>query len=105
MLLTPDTYREIFSIMLAAIGFLFIMAGFFKLMGFGYQNHARALAAQSAKLGQKSISSDITTVVQATVQLNESVNTLLRTSAGVGAFLIIVGAVFFTASYSVMFIL
>lgn len=101
-LLTPEIYRQLLSIALAGTGFLFIGAGFLRLMGFGYQNHARTLAAQSAKLGQKSISSDITSVVQAAVQLNESINGLLRTSAGVGAFLIFVGASSLTASYFVM---
>lgn len=104
MLFTPETFRSVLAMTLLALGVLFIGAGFFKLVGFGFNNHARTLAAQSAKLGQKSITNDITHIVQAAVQLNESVNNLLRTSMGVGAFLIIFGAGFITASYAVMFV-
>ncbi len=103
MLFSADEFRSIFALTLFLIGLLFVLAGFWKLMAFGLTNHAQTLAAQSARLGQKSISEDVSRVTQAAVQLSDSVNNLVRTSAGVGVFLIVVGFALLAATYVVMF--
>lgn len=105
MLISPDAFRSVFAFALFLFGLLFVCAGFWRLMAFGIAGHARTLAAQSARLGQKAISDDISRVTQAAVQLSDSVNNLLRTSAGVGAFLIFVGFVFLAASYAILFLI
>ncbi|MBM4422761.1 MAG: hypothetical protein FJ030_05145 [Chloroflexi bacterium] len=105
MLFNAETFRFVLAYSLLAFGLGFVSAGFVRLMGFGLLPHARALAAHSARIGQKALSDDITRIAQAASQLSESVNNLLRTSAGVGAFLIFIGILFLSASYSVMFVL
>ena len=105
MLISPESFRSIFAAALFLFGLMFVLAGFWKLLAIGISGHAGTLAAQSARLGQKAIADDAQRVVQSIVQLSDSVNTLLRTSAGIGAFLIFVGFVFLTASYSIVFVL
>ena len=104
MFVSPENFRFIFALTLFVFGLAFVSAGFWKLMGFGLVPHAKALAAQSVRIGQKALTDDITRVTQAASQLSESVNNLLRTSAGVGAFLIFIGLIFLSASYSIMFV-
>ena len=105
MFFSPENFRFIFAFSLFLFGLLFVSAGFTKLMGFGITPYAKALAAQSARIGQKAISDDVARIAQAATQLSESVNNLLRTSAGIGAFLIFVGLLLLSASYSIMFVL
>lgn len=105
MLTSPELFRSVFAYSLFLFGLLFIGAGFWKLMAFSINSHAVNLALQSARIGQKAISDDIARITQAISQLNDSVNNLLKTSAGVGAFLIFMGCVLLTASFAVMFIL
>jgi hypothetical protein len=105
MLLSPELFRSIFSYSLFLFGLVFVGAGFWKLMAFSMTNHAVNLALQSARAGQKAISDDIARITQAISQLNDSVNTLLKTSAGVGAFLIFTGLTLLAASFAVMFVL
>ncbi len=105
MVISPESFRSIFASALFLFGLIFVLAGFWKLLALGINGHAGILAAQSARLGQKAITEEAERVVQAVVQLSNSVDTLLRTSAGIGAFLIFVGVVFLTASYSIAFVL
>lgn|SRR5574341_1071153 len=104
MIYSPENFRFIFSFALFLFGLAFVSAGFWKLMGFGLVPHAKALAAQSVRIGQKALTDDITRITQAASQLSESVNNLLRTSAGVGAFMIFVGFLLLSCSYAVMFV-
>jgi hypothetical protein len=104
MFTSPENFRFVFAFSLFLFGLTFVGAGFWKLMGFGLLPHARALAAQSVRIGQKALTDDITRITQAASQLTESVNNLLRTSAGVGAFLILIGLILLSASYSIMFV-
>lgn len=103
MIISPDQFRSVLAIALSTFGLLFVTAGFWRLMAFGIAGHAKTLAHQSAKLGQKAITDDISRVAQAAIQLTDSVNALLRTSAGIGAFLIFMGLVFLACSYALMF--
>ena len=104
LLISPDYFRSLFAYSIFLFGLVFIGAGFWRLMAFGLNAQAKTLALQTVRLSQKAISDDITRVAQATQQLLETVNNLVRTSAGVGAFLILIGLLLLTASYSVMFL-
>jgi hypothetical protein len=104
MLISPDNFHTLFAYTLFLFGLVFVGAGFWRLLAVGLNAQAKTLAAQTVRIGQKALSDDITRVTQATQQLLDSVNTLLRTSAGVGAFLIFIGLVLLTASYVIMFV-
>lgn len=104
MLTSPENFRNIFAYTLFLFGLTFIAAGFWRLLAIGLNAQAKALSAQTIRIGQKALSEDITRVTQAAQQLLESVNNLLRTSAGIGAFLIFVGLLMLTASYVIVFV-
>ena len=103
MLTSPDHFRLVFAYTLFLFGLTFIGAGFWRLLSVSLNAQAKTLAAQTVRIGQKALSDDITRVTQATQQLLESVNTLLRTAAGVGAFLIFIGLIMLAASYAIVF--
>jgi hypothetical protein len=105
MLTSPDNFRLVFAYSLFLFGLTFIGAGFWRLLSIGLNAQAKTLAAQTVRIGQKALSDDITRVTQATQQLLDSVNNLLRTSAGVGAFLIFIGLLMMVGSYVVVFVL
>lgn len=105
MFISEEHFRFTFALSLFLLGLTFIAAGFWKLLAFGLTAQAKTIATQSAKISAKALSDDIARVTQSASQLADSVNNLLRTSAGVGAFLILVGLLLFTASYLITFIL
>lgn len=105
MLVSPDYFRTVFAYSIFLFGLVFIGAGFWRLMAFGLNAQAKTLALQTTRLGQKAISDDVTRIAQATQQLLDSVNNLLRTSAGIGAFMILIGLLMLTSSYAVMFLI
>lgn len=105
MLISPDDFRPLFAYTLFLFGLVFVGAGFWRLLAITLNAQAKTLAVQSVRIGQKALGDDIARVTQATQQLLDSVNNLLRTSAGVGAFLIFIGLLLLTASYSVLFII
>lgn len=105
MFITPEAFRSLFALALFLFGLLFISAGFWKLVAFGLTGHAKTLATQSARIGQqKALGEDLTRLVEAAIQLNQSVQTLITTSAGVGFLLIVIGGVMLAASYAVIFV-
>jgi hypothetical protein len=105
MFVSQEHFRFTFTLCLFLLGLTFMAAGFWKLLAFGLTTQAKAIATQSVRISSKALSDDITRVTQSASQLADSVNNLLRTSAGVGAFLILVGLLLFTASYVITFIL
>ena len=82
MFFSPENFRFIFAFSLFLFGLLFVSAGFTKLMGFGIVPYAKALAAQSARIGQKALSDDVARIAQAATQLSESVNNPIRLFLG-----------------------
>ncbi|MEK7327388.1 MAG: hypothetical protein AAB217_19250 [Chloroflexota bacterium] len=105
MFITPEAFRSLFALALFLFGLLFISAGFWKLIAFGLTGHAKTLATQSARIGQqKALGEDLTRLMEAAIQLNQSVQTLITTSAGVGFLLIVIGGVMLASSYAVVFV-
>jgi hypothetical protein len=104
MLISPEDFRPLFAYTLFLFGLVFVGAGFWRLLAITLNTQAKNLAVQSARIGQKAIGDDVARVTQATQQLLDSVNSLLRTTAGVGAFLIFVGLLLLTSSYCVLFV-
>lgn len=105
MFITPEAFRSLFALALFLFGLLFISAGFWKLVAFGLTGQAKTLATQSARIGQqKALSEDLTRLMEVAIQLNQSVQTLITTSAGVGFLLIVIGGLMLAASYAVAFV-
>ena len=102
MFFSPESVELSLAFALMLFGMVFLIAGLWKLLAREFMPAARALAAQSARLSAKGLTDDISRVVDSAARLSESVNDLIRTSAGVGVFLIIVGIFFIAGSYFIV---
>ena len=102
MLFNAENIRLVIAGLQLLFGVVFLVAGLRKLLAREYTPAARALATQSARIGQKGLRENVSVVSQTATQLLNAVNQLVRTSAGVGAFLVLVGLFFMLASYWVV---
>jgi ABC-type bacteriocin/lantibiotic exporter with double-glycine peptidase domain len=100
-----ENFRFAFAFALFIFGLMFLLAGFWKLLAVSISAQAKAIAVHSARLSQKALAEDITRIAQNANQLIESINNLLRTSAGIGAFLVVCGSLFLFAAYASMFLI
>jgi hypothetical protein len=82
-----------------ALGMLACFSGMTLLIVNPYRKEAAALAAHSARLGQKALTDNIATVAQSATSLIDAINNLIRTSSGNAIVLIAVGAGFELAAY------
>jgi len=100
--ITPDSIRLLMGVTFFPVGMLASIAGLLRLAFMPYRAEAQALAAHSARLGQKGVTENIAAVAQSITGLIDSVNNLSRTSSGNAIILIIVGALFVLASYGLL---
>jgi hypothetical protein len=98
-LLTPETLRMTMGLAFFPLGLFSVIAGLIILVAGPYRQEAKVLAQQSARIGQKGLTGDITLVTQSATALVDSVNSLIRTSSGNAVVLVIVGAILETAAY------
>jgi hypothetical protein len=80
------------SIVMFAIGTLTVVAGLFIVLAKEYQETLKVLSSQSTRISGKALTDEgISPILQGTSQLLESVNKLVQTAVGVGAFLCLFG--------------
>lgn len=84
---------------LAALGSLSIAAGIALLVLRSSDKSMHTIATQAARLAQKGLAEDVAGLVGNASALVEAVNQLVRTSAGIGIFLVVFGFVMVTAAY------
>lgn len=90
----PLTFSDVQILIAASIfilGFLLVLIGALVLVSRGYSREVRALAAHTARLGQKGIAQEVTGLVNSATELVASLNSLVRTASGIGILLISVG--------------
>jgi hypothetical protein len=98
----PLTFGDILIIIAASVfilGFLLVLIGASVLVSRGYSREVRALAAHTARLGQKGIAQEVTGLVNSATELVASLNGLVRTASGIGVLLIAVGLGLLYAGY------
>jgi hypothetical protein len=98
-LLTPETLRMTMGLAFFPLGLFSVIAGLIILVAGPYRQEAKVLAQQSARIGQKGLTGDITLVTQSATALVDAVNSLIRTSSGNAVVLVIVGAILEAAAY------
>ena len=98
-ILTPANVRLLMGISFFPVGLLSICTGLLILAVGPYRSEAKTLAAQSARIGQKGLTENITAVTQSATALIEAVNSLIRTSSGNAMVLIVVGTICEVAAY------
>ena len=99
MPITLENIRLLIPIAQLIFSAIFLVAGLRKLLAKEFTPAARALASQSARIGQKGLRQNVSSISQTASALLNSVNQLVRTSAGVGAFLVLVGLFFMVTAY------
>lgn len=98
----PLTLRDLQIAMAAAaflLGCLSVVLGLIVLITRGYSSEVRALASNTAKLGQKGLAQEASGLVSSASELILSINQLVRTASGVGVFLMFSGMAMIGASY------
>ncbi|HMN13443.1 MAG TPA: hypothetical protein PKD55_14065 [Bellilinea sp.] len=81
------------------IGVLLLVIGVVVLVSRVLGGEIKRIAENTAELAQKGIAEEVAGLVGNATTLVDSLNSLIRSSAGVGVFLILVGIVFLAASY------
>ena len=97
--LSTDNLRLIMGLTFFGVGLLACLSGLLLLILRPYHKEAEALAAHSARIGQKALTDNIAGIAQSATALIDAVNNLLRTSSGNAVVLIAVGAGFELAAY------
>ncbi len=81
------------------MGLVSLAMGIYLLVAKVAGRDVRAIADQTTKLAQKGIAEDVSGLVGNASALIDALNQLIRTTAGIGMFLIFVSFILFGASY------
>ncbi len=84
------------------IGILTFIAGVYILVVKVLGSDVSAIARQTAKLGQKGLADDVAGLVGNASALLDSINNLVRTSAGIAIFLIFISIVLMGGAYGLI---
>jgi hypothetical protein len=94
----PDLQLGIILILLGS-GLLCLLAGILILIGRSFTREMRTLADTSTELSKRAINHDMTSLAESVTEILSQVNQLMKTAAGVGAFLIVVGIGLMAGAY------
>jgi hypothetical protein len=89
--LTPLSLLLITSVALFILGVMTFLSGVIVLIYRVSGKHIRALAAQTTEMAQKGITDEVAGLVGNASSLLDSLNQLLKTTAGIGVFLCLLG--------------
>ncbi len=84
------------------LGGMCVLLGAFVLVTRGYSRDIRALASQTARLGQKGMAEEVTGLVRSSTELVGALNGLVKTASGAGLFLITIGMLMIGSAYWVV---
>lgn len=84
------------------LGVLLLIIGVVILISRVLGGEVKQIAEQTARLAQKGIAEEIAGLVGNASTLVESLNQLVRTAAGVGVFLIVIGLLLMAAAYGLV---
>jgi hypothetical protein len=78
---------------------LCLLAGIVILISRSFSKEMRTLADTSSELSKRAINHDMTSLSNSVAEILATVNQMMKTAAGVGAFLILVGVGLMAAAY------
>ena len=90
--LTPITLRLMMGLTFFPLGLFAIISGLVILVAGPYKQEAKVLAQQTARIGQKGLTDDITLVTQSATALVDAINSLIKTTSGNAIVLVVVGS-------------
>ena len=96
--LTPLSLLLITAVAVFALGIATFIAGVGVLIYRVAGRHLRTLATQTTTLAQKGVTDDVARLVGNASSLLDSLNQLLKTTAGIGVFLCLLGLMMVTAA-------
>lgn len=97
--LTKNEFLLTMAAVALALGVILLVIGVVILLTRVLGGGVKEIAEQTARLAQKGIAEEIAGLVGNASTLVESLNQLVRTAAGVGVFLIIIGLLLMVAAY------
>ncbi len=87
---------------LLLVGVIVLGIGIYILISRVVGKEIKTIANQTARLAQKGIAEDVAGLVGNASSLIDALNQLVKTSAGVGAFLILIGMCLMAAAYGLV---
>ena len=99
---TAHDFVLVLAACMTLLGVLSTAAGILILVTRTSGKDVHSLAGQTARLAQKGVAEDIAGLVGNASALVEALNQLVRTSAGIGIFLVVFGFIMLIASYFVV---
>jgi hypothetical protein len=81
------------------IGLITLCIGIYVLVSRSIGKDITTIATQTSKLAQKGITDDVSGLVGNASALMDALNTLIKTSSGIGVFLVIIGILLMGAAY------
>jgi hypothetical protein len=94
----PDLEVGIILVLLGS-GLLCLLAGLLTIISRGFTKEMRTLAGASAELSKRAINHDMTDLAASVSEILSQVNQLMKTAAGTGAFLIVIGVALMAGAY------
>jgi hypothetical protein len=94
----PQTLSVI-VIAMAVMGVISVAAGIYVLFRKVMGDELKVIASQTTRLAQKGISDEISGLVGNASSLLEALNSLVKTTTGVGVFLTLIGFILMVAAY------
>ncbi len=103
MVWTAESIRLGMAVVLFGLGVLSTLAGLWTILAREYQEAMRGLSTQSARIAQETVAQKgIPEAIQATANLVEAVNQLVRTATGTGLLLLASGLAICYLSYGLL---
>ena len=102
MLTNPNTLMLTMAAILFVIGAITIGIGIYIMTSQALSKHVQVIANQTTKLAQKGITDDITGLVGNARSLIDALNDLVKTTAGVGIFLLLLGIALLGSAYALV---
>ena len=87
------------AIALFAFGLITLCVGIFILVSRSMGKEVAAIASQTAKLAEKGLTEDVSGLVGNASGLMDALNSMVRTAAGIGVFLVFIGLILMGAAF------
>jgi len=100
--MTVNDFLLSMAIVLVVSGIVILGIGVFTLIKKLMGKELQTIADQTSKLAQKGITDDVAGLVGNARTLIEALNQMVKTTAGVGIFLVIIGFVLLAAAYGLV---
>lgn len=100
--MTVNDFLLSMAIVLVVSGIIILGIGVFTLIKKLMGKELQTIADQTSKLAQKGITDDVAGLVGNARTLIEALNQMVKTTAGVGIFLVIIGFILLAAAYGLV---